>query len=79
MAPQIMEVLGCLENVDHCFDNGTENEKRALCRTLFDKIEAQADATVSGGLYAPFVGACRLCTRLSSSDPDLREPQIRPR
>ena len=57
MASQITEALDQLENVDQRFNTGTEDEKRTLCRTLFDEINVQADATVSGDVLPPFAEA----------------------
>ncbi|WP_170061963.1 recombinase family protein [Compostimonas suwonensis] len=54
VASQITEALDQLENVDQRFNTGTEDEKRTLCRTLFDEINVQADATVSGDVLPPF-------------------------
>lgn len=51
---QVAEALDQLENVDQRFDAGAEYEKRAVCRTLFGRIDVQADATVSGNLRHPF-------------------------
>ena len=39
LALQIAEALDQLENVDHRFDASTADERRALCWTLFEKIE----------------------------------------
>lgn len=57
VASQITEALDQLENVDQRFNTGTEDEKRTLCRTLFDEINVQADATVSGDVLPPFAEA----------------------
>ena len=57
VASQVAEALDQLENLDQRFNTGTENEKRALCRTLFERIEVQADDAVSGSLRPPFAGA----------------------
>ncbi|UIN30633.1 recombinase family protein [Microbacterium binotii] len=57
VASQVAEALDQLENVDQRFDIGAEYERRALCRTLFDRIDVQADATVSGSLRPRFAGA----------------------
>ncbi|WP_336638495.1 recombinase family protein [Microbacterium sp. MMO-70] len=57
VASQITEALDQLENLAHRFDVGTEHEKRALCRTLFNMIHVRADATVGADLRVPFVGA----------------------
>ena len=64
VASQITEALDQLENVDQRFDIGAEHEKRALCRILFERIDVQADATVSGGLRPPGVGVS--CAPLST-------------
>jgi DNA invertase Pin-like site-specific DNA recombinase len=58
VATRITEALDLLENLDQHFDTSTEQEKRALCRTLFDKIDVHADAAVGGSLRALFAGAC---------------------
>jgi site-specific DNA recombinase len=57
VASQITETLDQLENVHQRFHTGAEHEKRVLCRTLFDRIDIQADATVSGSLRPRFAGA----------------------
>jgi len=56
MASQITETLDQLEHVDQRFDTDNEHERRALCRTLFDKIDVQAGTTVGGTLRPPFAG-----------------------
>ena len=54
VATQITEALDQLENLDQRFATGTEHERRALCRTLFDRIEVHAGAAVGGSLLPPF-------------------------
>ena len=55
-ASQITEALDQLENLDQRFDTSTEHEKRVLCRTLFERIDVQVDATVCGGLRPTSAG-----------------------
>lgn len=57
VSSQITEALDQLENVDQHFEAGTEHEKRALCRTLFETINVHADAMVSGGFRPSLPGA----------------------
>lgn len=48
IATRITEALNQFENVDQRFDMSTEQEKRILCQTLFETINVEADAKVSG-------------------------------
>ncbi|WP_157502095.1 hypothetical protein [Leucobacter celer] len=50
VAMQITEALDQLENIDQRLDTSNDQERRALCRAPFERIEVHGDATVSGGL-----------------------------
>ncbi|MGO1543136.1 MAG: recombinase family protein [Gulosibacter sp.] len=62
VATQITEALDQLENIGQRFDTGTEQERRALCRTLFERIDVHTDATMGGSLRREyqFSLSCRL-------------------